>query len=258
MNNVDSLINHGLLIGRASSGEMHKLIAKELLDIAHGFCLIDGENLTLNNLHEYIGNDQINDYRLKALNRLNQKTFASNLIFKNLRDILINLLGNDLAIQKNVGLSIQFPNDSSSLLPIHSDVANSDCSPYELVIWIPLVDCYKTKSMFYLPFSAKESLEEYINLINDPSIQDPGDMYDKYQDQLEYINLQPPCFGIFSHSLWHGNQVNIESETRVSINLRVKNVFTPYKGKKIGDFFNVVEMSPLSAFFMNLEMAYDN
>ena len=41
------------------------------------------------------------------------------------------------------------PKDDSSILPIHSDVW-SGVSPYDIVVWIPLVNCYKTKSMFIL------------------------------------------------------------------------------------------------------------
>ena len=53
-------------------------------------------------------------------------------------------------MQNSINLSIQFPGDDSSLLPVHSDVWSGD-SPYEIVVWLPLVDCYKTKSMFLLP-----------------------------------------------------------------------------------------------------------
>ena len=60
------------------------------------------------------------------------------------------ICGNELAMQRKINLSIQLPKDNSSLLPIHSDVW-SGCSPYELVLWIPLVSCKSTKSMFILP-----------------------------------------------------------------------------------------------------------
>ena len=52
-------------------------------------------------------------------------------------------------MQKNINLSIQFPDDDSSLLPIHSDVWSGD-PPYEINLWVPLVNCYKTKSMYIL------------------------------------------------------------------------------------------------------------
>ena len=53
-------------------------------------------------------------------------------------------------MQNKVNLSIQYPNDSSSLLETHADTWSGD-SPYEVVVWLPLVDCYKTKSMYILP-----------------------------------------------------------------------------------------------------------
>ena len=62
---------------------------------------------------------------------------------------LYHLAGNELMMQKNLNLSIQCPNDTSSILPIHSDVWSGD-SPFEINLWVPLVDCYKTKSMYIL------------------------------------------------------------------------------------------------------------
>ena len=49
-------------------------------------------------------------------------------------------------MQRKINLSIQLPYDNSSLLPIHSDVW-SGCSPF-VVLWVPLVDVYDSKSMF--------------------------------------------------------------------------------------------------------------
>ena len=45
-------------------------------------------------------------------------------------------------MQMRVNLSIQLPRDKSSLLPVHSDVWSGD-SPFETVVWLPLVDCFK-------------------------------------------------------------------------------------------------------------------
>ena len=53
-------------------------------------------------------------------------------------------------MQQKINLSIQFPNDSSSLLPFHSDTWAGD-SPFETVVWLPLVNCKKTKSMYIVP-----------------------------------------------------------------------------------------------------------
>ena len=50
------------------------------------------------------------------------------------------------------------PKDKSSLLPLHSDVWSGD-SPYETVVWLPLVDCYKSKAMYILPKEYAKLLE---------------------------------------------------------------------------------------------------
>ena len=59
------------------------------------------------------------------------------------------LVGNELSMQKSINLSIQMPNDKSSLLDLHADTWSGD-SPYEVVVWLPLVDCFKKKCIFYL------------------------------------------------------------------------------------------------------------
>ena len=60
-------------------------------------------------------------------------------------------------MQSNINLSIQFLNDESSLLPLHSDTWSGD-SPFEVVVWLPLVKCYNTKSMYILGPKDSESL----------------------------------------------------------------------------------------------------
>ena len=60
------------------------------------------------------------------------------------------------------------PGDESSLLAVHSDVWSGD-SPFEVVVWLPLVNCFKTKSMYILPanlinqFNKKISKKNYQN-----------------------------------------------------------------------------------------------
>ena len=51
-------------------------------------------------------------------------------------------------MQKKINLSIQMPKDKDSLLDLHSDIYAGE-SPFQVVVWIPLVDAYKTKSMFF-------------------------------------------------------------------------------------------------------------
>ena len=103
----------------------------------------------LNNIHNYLNIDNLNNFRLNLINKMsNYKDLRKNYYFI-AKDILDKIVGNELAMQMRVNLSIQMPNDDSSLLPIHADTWSGD-SAYEVVVWIPLVDCYDTKSMYIL------------------------------------------------------------------------------------------------------------
>ena len=207
---------------------------------------------SLDQFHKFIKKDELNTIRLKLAASLNEKSFAADLIFSKIKDPLIKLLGPDIAIQKNVGLSIQLPGDSSSLLNVHSDVLDSDCSPYEIVIWVPLVSCFDSKSMFYLPFSHTSDIKEYIKLSDNirRNLKNPKII----SEHIKYIKISPPSILFFSHSIWHGNTINLTNETRFSINLRVKNIFTPYRGKKLGDFFKIATLSKLSELASEIEV----
>ena len=105
-----------------------------------------------NKAHKYIRKDELNNFRISLMNKLNREKEFRKKYFDCSKEYLEQIVGNELVMQKRVNLSMQFPNDSSSLLEVHADVWSGD-SPYETVAWIPLVDCYKTKSMYILPFS---------------------------------------------------------------------------------------------------------
>ena len=104
----------------------------------------------MNNIHKFISIKELNSFRLQIINDLsNNKNLRLN-YFNIARKHLYAIAGNELMMQRNINLSIQFPNDKGSLLPVHSDVWSGD-SPYEINLWLPLVDCYRTKSMYLLP-----------------------------------------------------------------------------------------------------------
>jgi sporadic carbohydrate cluster 2OG-Fe(II) oxygenase len=105
--------------------------------------------IDLNKFYQYINKIDLNEFRLHIINRLNSDKYIRHHYFKIGKQNLFNLVGNELMMQKSLNLSIQLPNDSSSLLPIHSDVWSGD-SPFEINFWLPLVNCYRTKSMYIL------------------------------------------------------------------------------------------------------------
>ena len=120
----------------------------------------------LNKIHKELSVTELNNFRLNIINRINRDNFFRYHYFNIAKEALYVLAGNELMMQKSINLSIQFPNDNSSLLPIHSDVWSGD-SPYEINLWVPLVNCYKTKSMYileqkdYLNFKKKMQVRKY-------------------------------------------------------------------------------------------------
>ena len=100
--------------------------------------------------HNHIELKNLNEIRMSIYSSLNsKKDFLKNYFCLAEKHLEI-ICGNELAMQRKINLSIQLPNDNSSLLPIHSDVW-SGCSPFEVVLWVPLVDVYDSKSMFIFP-----------------------------------------------------------------------------------------------------------
>ena len=95
---------------------------------------------------------------------------------------MFNLTSNELMMQKNINLSIQLPNDESSLLPIHSDVWSGD-SPYEINLWLPLVDCYKSKSMYLLK---KKYLEKFILKLKKNKIKNSSKIFNLVKNEIQF------------------------------------------------------------------------
>ncbi len=105
----------------------------------------------LDRFHERIEPSRLNEVRLAILTQLLNDSEFRALYFACGRGLVEGIAGTELAMQRTMGLSIQLPGDDSSLLPLHSDTWGSECSPFEVVQWVPLVDCARTKSMFILP-----------------------------------------------------------------------------------------------------------
>ena len=195
-----------------------------------------------NKTHKYIKKNQLNNFRVDLINKLNREKNFRKKYFECSKKYLEKIVGNELVMQKRVNLSIQFPNDSSSLLDVHADVWSGD-SPYEAVAWMPLVDCYKTKSMYILPFSKYKKHEK--NLFN-KKIKNSKNLFNKIKKDVHWLNVKYGEVVIFNQCLPHGNVVNKTHETRWSMNCRFKSVYSPYFDKKIGEFFEPISLKPVS------------
>lgn len=200
------------------------------------------KNFSLNNFHEYVSTKELNSVRLELFTRMNKDKKFRNSIFLIAKETLHQLVGNELAMQNKINLSIQVPNDDSSLLPLHSDTWDGD-SPFETVLWIPLVNCFKTKSMFILKSS---KYEEFNKIYKSNKIKSVSNLHNVLKKDLKFLKINYGNFLLFNQTLPHGNVVNKTKETRISLNCRFKGLFTPYSQKKLGGFFSPISIRPAS------------
>ena len=146
----EKFLEDGYIVKSALNDNNLYRIRKKIVEITCDILKINypqNEEIFLKFFHKFIDNDKINDLRLLIYNSLNSLPWFKALYYSIGENFVKSLVGNELVIQKRVNLSIQLPKDDSSLLPVHADVWNGD-SPFELVMWLPMVDCYKSKSMF--------------------------------------------------------------------------------------------------------------
>jgi sporadic carbohydrate cluster 2OG-Fe(II) oxygenase len=196
----------------------------------------------LNTIHEQVEPNKLNELRLRVLQDLNRDPIFRICYFRAVESLLNCVVGNELAMQNRINLSIQLPKDSSSLLPLHADVWSGD-SPFEVVVWIPLVNCFNTKSMFILPpGNTKEVFKGGVM----PKSASSEDLFNSIADKVEWIEIGYGSIMLFNQTLPHGNRINLESETRWSLNCRFKSVFSPYGKKGLGEFFTPITLRPAS------------
>lgn len=201
----------------------------------------------LNNVHQYVSETELNAFRLSVIHAVNAAPWFRAAYYNLGREALSKIVGNELAMQRSTGLSIQMPNDDSSLLPLHADVWDGD-SPYEIVMWLPLVHCYDTKTMYILPPKedavAKATMSEFRN-------KGVEDFYQSIERDLDWVDIRYGQVMIFSQNLIHGNRINMESETRWSFNCRFKSLLSPYGSMKpLGESFEPIFIRPATRFGM--------
>lgn len=200
----------------------------------------DDSDAKLNRFHERgIEGAALNDYRLGVYRRFNSQVDAGKLIWQAFRDQLLRLVGPDVAVQQRVNLVIQPPSDSNQS-PVHRDAPPN--SLFEVVVWLPLVDCYGTKGMRVLNRSDTDAALRFLE-----GQSADYEAFTKFaMSHGEAVSVPYGSALLFWTRCVHAIPVNTESETRWSLNLRYKSVFTPYGTKGLPDYFRILELSPLS------------
>ncbi|WNK00321.1 hypothetical protein L2D14_02580 [Thalassospiraceae bacterium LMO-JJ14] len=222
--------------------------AAEHAAVALGRGIPEDIDAFLNGFHEYISVDELNGVRLSVIEALNRQTWLRPAYFALARNAIYSIVGNELAMQRRVNLSIQLPDDQSSILPVHADVWSGD-SPFEIVLWVPLVDCHDTKSMYLTPPGPDRKIQN--NMSSDFKGSSEEDLFAAIENDVEWMNVPYGHVLVFSQTLMHGNRVNEEPETRWSMNCRFKSLFSPYADKRLGEFFEPITMRAVT------EMALD-
>lgn len=207
-------------------------------------------NAFLNEIHREIEVEALNGLRLAVIQGMNAEPWFREAYFSLARGALERLVGNELAMQLRVNLSIQMPDDESSVLPLHADVWSGD-SPFEVVLWVPLVDCYATKSMFLMPPEQDRAVQARLS---DFAGREVDELFRAVEPELSWLKVSYGEVLLFTQNLMHGNRVNREPETRWSMNCRFKSVFSPYADKKLGEFFEPITLRPATRLGLDYEL----
>ena len=158
---------------------------------------------------------------------------------------------------KKINLSIQIPKDKNSLLDMHSDIYAGE-SPFQVVVWIPLVDVFKTKAMFITDPKSNKKLNDKILKSNQNTIKQ---LYEKNKKKFKFIDVKFGEFIIFSPLILHGNTVNLTNESRFSLNCRFKSLLSPYdvtvkSHRNIPNFYRPLKIMPMTKIGFNYLKKY--
>lgn len=237
----DEFLTNGRVIAPADDRGLLDRIQRRAADLAaDALCVtIPTDPLAfLDTVHERVRAAGLNDLRLAVIEGLNREPWLRPAYYALARRTLETLVGNELCMQRRLNLSIQMPGDDSSLLATHADVWSGD-SPFEVVVWLPLVDCFATKAMYLCPPARNAEIQA--DLARFASAED---IYRAIENDVEWVTVPYGHVLVFDQTLMHGNRVNAETTTRWSMNCRFKSVLSPYADKKLGEFFEPITLKP--------------
>jgi sporadic carbohydrate cluster 2OG-Fe(II) oxygenase len=241
-----AFLEHGYVIAPAQDRAALDRIRSFVVECAAGFLGLPvpaDPAAFLERIGDHVNDaERLNDLRLAVIDALTSAPWFREAYFACGRAVLETLVGNELAMQRGIGFSIQLPDDTSSVLPLHSDAWSED-SPFEVVLWIALVDVAATQSMFILRREHDLAWRTRMHEFADRSV---DELFTTLERDVEYLTVPYGNVLCFTHTLMHGNRVNHESTARWSLNVRFKGLFTPYSDKKLGDFFAPVTLRAAS------------
>ena len=234
----DDFLRVGFVVCDAESPKILESIRQDVTKVAFDWLTqnqLESKAFELANSQDFVTNNRLNDLRLTIFAEINKISDIRQRYFWLARQSLTTLVGNELAMQNKVNMSIQQPNDESSVLPIHSDIWTGD-SPFQVVLWVPLTDASKSNSMFLLPPNESREARQRVAAGEFKSM---DQIESEYHSQM--VTMVVP-FGkvlIFDSSCLHGNVLNETKTVRWSINCRFTGLLTPFTNpeRKLGTYY---------------------
>ena len=260
--NLEEQFNkNGYIISKTR--ENKKLV--ELQSIILDLILASNKNARLNfkkfkntkdffiNLHKFISLQELNNFRVKIIKSINNNDKFRENYYLVAKELLDELVGNELAMQNKISLSFQMPYDKNSQLPMHSDIYAGE-SPFEVVIWIPLMDVQANNQSMYItsPKHNKQINKEVTTTKTKTLTQ----LYAKYKNKFKFLKINFGEVLIFTPILQHGNVINTTNSTRISLNCRFKSLLSPYDvfsktHRNIPHFYRPLQIKPMTKIGFN-------
>jgi sporadic carbohydrate cluster 2OG-Fe(II) oxygenase len=231
-------LRNGFVVCDAESPQILESIRQDVTQIAINWLMqsqLESKAFELSNSHNFVTNERLNDLRLMIFTEINKITDIRQRYFWLARQSLTTLVGNELAMQNKVNLSIQQPNDEGSVLPIHSDIWTGD-SPFQVVLWVPLTDASKSNSMFLLPPNESHEARQRVAAGEFKSM---DQIESEYHSQMVTMIVPYGKVLIFDSNCLHGNILNETKTVRWSINCRFTGLLTPFTNpeRRLGTYY---------------------
>ncbi len=172
----------------------------------------------LEDIHQCFKPADVNEFRMECFEKINKLKWEEQLL-PLLSEEITRMCGPDYMIQSKLNLSIVMPHDKNSTLSGHSDSWSGD-SPFQINFWIPLTSTLENNGLFIL--NAEKSFEVFESIDREDKF-----IFEEKMGEADFISTNFGECIVFNPLLIHGSVENITGSTRVSLNIRAKNLFAP-------------------------------
>lgn len=241
----DNFEQKGWFIHKVENIDEIKEVQQKIADyLRFKYSIKESDNeILLNTVHTHIkGIDDAyaNSLVVELLEGIKNDINIGNIIYRASPEPIDYYLGNDVLCQRNQNIVFQYPY-SNRFSELHTDAPNN--SLHEIVYWLPLVNCYETKSFFIVEHNQSEVLlERYLNK--------EFKSWDEFKESAieKAIHLEIKVGEVlgFWSGLLHGSLINETQESRFSLNMRYKNMFAPHGLKNPLTFYKPMKFTGLT------------